>query len=68
MEVIRHRLSTMREFTDISNDVIDYIMKSDDNGYYDELWFINQILMGYDICPLCCEIMGGEKQHGSWCK
>jgi len=50
------------------NYIIDYILTSDDQGYYEELWFINQILMGYNICPLCYEIMGDGKPHGSWCK
>ncbi len=68
MCIIRHRLTTMREHTDVSNDVIDYILTSDDDSYYNELWFINQILMGYDVCPLCYEVMGGDKLHGSWCK
>lgn len=47
MEIMRHRLTTMREYTSMSNDVLDYILTSDDDAYYDELWFINQILMGY---------------------
>ena len=68
MDVIRHRLTTMREHTDFSNYIIDYILYSDDQAYYEELWFINQILMGYDICPLCYEVMGDGKPHGSWCK
>lgn len=68
MEVIRRRLTTMRDFTNMSSEVLDYILTCDDDEYYGELWFINQILMGYDVCPLCYEIMGGEKQHGSWCK
>lgn len=68
MDIIRHRLTTMREHTDMPNFIIDFILTSDDDSYYDELWFINQILMGYDICPLCYKVMGDDSPHGSQCK
>lgn len=51
----------MREHTDMPNYIIDYILTSDDQDYYEELWFINSILMGYDICSLCFKVMGNNK-------
>ncbi len=68
MDVIRHRLTTMKEYTNFPNYIIDYVLYSDDHEYYEELWFINSILMGFDICPLCFEFLGDGKLHGSWCK
>ena len=68
MNIIRHRLTTMREHTNFSNIIIDFVLICDDNEYYDELWFINSVLMGYDVCPLCYKVMGNDKLHGSWCK
>lgn len=67
---MKHRLTTLREHTNISNQVIDYIVQGrDDEVYYLELWFINRTLMYFDTCPLCYEIIGnGKKSHGSWCK
>lgn len=68
MDIIRCRLTTMKEHTNFPNEILDFVLTWDDDAYYEELWFINEILMGYDICPLCYEIMGDGKPHGSWCK